>query len=68
MIKYKVEEKVNENGMGLGVVSWVPQEMGSLDPASAQAQHSLSTGPIQGQDAKADVSITSSSLEKFVEN
>lgn len=35
MIKYKVEEKVNENGMGLGVVSWVPQEMGSLDPASA---------------------------------
>ena len=54
-------------------VLWVlspsaPHEMGSLDPVWACAQHSVSPRPIQGQEAKADVSITSWSLEKFVEN
>ena len=45
-----------------------PHEMGSVEPMWACAQHSVSPRPIQGQEAKADVSITSSSLEKFAEN
>ena len=54
-------------------VLWVlsplaPHEMGFLDPVWAHAQHSVGPGPIQGQETKADVSVTSSSLEKLVEN